>query len=95
MSHIIIKRRGMQFKIERDPHQFILTKFRKSKKPEEEDSWDLVGYYSDLYYLFKKLISLDLIGNRTKEDSALEELVHKTCKELKEITIGVISRESN
>lgn len=81
------KFRNKEYKVERDSHQFILSQKYKTEKGEE--AYTVLGYYSDTYYLIKKLVSLHLIkGDDGKE---LNKLIHICCKQLGEAVARAVT----
>lgn len=74
--------RKCNYRVERDSHQFILSK-------KTGNDYGVVGYFSDAYFLIKKLVSLhcftDCVGNdilKTIKNtcSTLEKVLNKAVK---------------
>ncbi len=77
MSITITKKSG-KYQIDRDAHCFTLSKYTRST-----DTYDIIGYYSDLYYAVKHLVNLGIVEHAHLDN--ISEIVDKTCKQLGEI----------
>ena len=67
------KFRNKEYKVQRDPHQFIL----QQKVGEEYNS---IGYYSDVNYLVKKLVSLHCVSG--KDGKEMLSLMKTCCEQV-------------
>lgn len=74
MSIIITKKSG-KYAIDRDAHCFTLSKYIRTT-----DTYDIIGYYSDLYYAIKHLVNLGIMEHGHLEN--ISEVVKATCESL-------------
>ena len=82
------KFRNKEYKVERDSHQFIL--FEKYIGEKGDVEYNTIGYYKDPYYLIQKLVSLNLLTDKTAK-SMLSEL-HATCNELSKALLNAFEK---
>ena len=75
---ITFKFRNKEYRVERDPHQFILSQKYVTEKG--EITYHNLGYYSDAKYLIKKLLSLHLIS--AKDSTEILSLMKTICDQL-------------
>ncbi len=73
---IIITKKSGKYKIDRDAHCFTLAKYARNT-----DSYDIIGYYSDLYYAIKHLVKLGIMEHGHLDN--ITEIVKATCESLK------------
>ena len=72
-----------KYRIERDSHQLILSELTGKEYVVE-------GYYSDPYYVIKKLISLHAFS--LKDGKEMLAKVHSTCNDLSKVLNKAIKR---
>lgn len=69
------KFRNKEYCVEKDAYQYVL-------KGKIGDVYYIDGYYSDIYFLIKKLISLHVV--KDEDGKHMIKTIDDTCKELKE-----------
>ena len=77
---IIITKKSGKYSIDRDAHCFTLSKYIRTT-----DTYDIIGYYSDLYYAINHLVKLGIMEHAHLEN--ITEIVKATCKSL-EVSIN-------
>lgn len=75
MSIIITKKSG-KYQIDRDAHCFTLSKYSRTTS-----TYDIIGYYSDVYYVIKHLVNLGIIEHGHLEN--VSKVIETTCLDLK------------
>lgn len=72
---IVITKKSGKYQIDRDAHCFTLSKYIRTT-----DTYDIIGYYSDLYYAIKHLVNLGIVEHGHLEN--ISEIVKATCESL-------------
>lgn len=72
---IIITKKSGKYMIDRDPHCFTLSKYIRTS-----DTWDIIGYYTDVYYVIKHLVNISIMEHGHLEN--ITEIVKSTCSAL-------------
>ncbi len=72
---ITITKKSGKYQIDRDAHCFTLSKYIRAT-----DTYDIIGYYSDLYYAVKHLVNLGIMEHEHLEN--ISEVVKATCSDL-------------
>jgi hypothetical protein len=75
------KFRKSQYRVELEAHCYALTK-------KVGDEYTPVGYYKDIFYLFKMLVDRHVIT--APDAKSMKQAVESTCNELKEVVLKAL-----
>lgn len=85
--NVYLKSRHKKYHITQDKYQYILTQVLKRKDGDNagEEYEDVLGYYSNVDSLMKRLISLHCL--KQQERTSVLESIDKVCKDVKKLLI--------